>query len=184
MAVARGCRVVQSPAGRGRQLRSGVNAAVGEWLLVLHADVRLPGEAVAEAERALARPVVQCASWPLAIAAPGPWFRWVERGAALRWRLLGLPYGDQGLLVRRGVYQAAGGYPDTPIMEDVVLVRRIGRIAPIERFQHPIVADARRWAREGQVRGTLRNLALLLLFFAGVTPDRLARWYLPEPRQK
>jgi len=182
VAVSHGCRVVQGPAGRGRQLRSGVNATAGEWLLVLHADVRLPPQAVAEAERVLARPEVQCASWPLAIAAPGGWFRWVERGAALRWRLLGLAYGDQGLLVRRVVYEAAGGYPDSRIMEDVVLVRRIGRIAPIERLRHPIVADARRWSREGQVRGTLRNLTLLLLFFAGVKPDRLARWYLPEPR--
>jgi hypothetical protein len=105
----------------------------------------------------------------------------VERGAALRWRLTGLAYGDQGLLVRRSLYQAAGGYPDTRIMEDVVLIRRLARLARIERLPAPILADARRWRREGRLRGTLRNAALITLFLAGVAPDRLARWYRPEP---
>ena len=82
---------------------------------------------------------------------------WVERGAALRWRLTGLAYGDQGLLVRRSLYDAAGGYPDTRIMEDVVLIRRIARLARVERLPAPILADARRWRREGRVRGTFRN---------------------------
>jgi hypothetical protein len=108
----------------------------------------------------------------------------VERGAALRWRLTGLAYGDQGLLVRRSLYEAAGGYPDTRIMEDVVLIRRLARRARVERLAAPILADARRWRREGRVRGTLRNAALLTLFLAGVAPDRLARWYLPEPRAR
>ena len=167
--------------GRGRQLRAAVDAALGEWLLVLHADSRVSPEALAEGERAIGRPDVQCACWPLAIDAEGIWFRWAERGAALRWRLFGLAYGDQGLLVRRAVYEAAGGYPDVGIMEDVVLIRRLGRLARIERFREPIRADARRWTREGPVRASLRNLALLALYFAGAAPDRLARWYAPEP---
>jgi hypothetical protein len=104
----------------------------------------------------------------------------VERGAALRWRLTGLAYGDQGLLVRRSLYDAAGGYPDTRIMEDVVLVRRLARFARVERLSQPILADPRRWRREGSLRGTLRNGALLTLFLAGVPADRLARWYRPE----
>ena len=97
-----------------------------------------------------------------------PWLRWVERGAALRWRLTGLAYGDQGLLVRRSLYDAVGGYPDTRIMEDVVLVRRLARRRESLRLPAPILADARRWRREGRVRGTLRNVVLLSLFLAGV----------------
>lgn len=166
--------------GRGRQLRAGVAASQGDWLLLLHADARLGREALAEAERALERPEVQHAAWPLAIDGPGRWLRWIERGAALRWRLLGLAYGDQGLLVRRSLYEAAGGFPETAIMEDVALARRLGRLAPMHRFRHPIVADGRRWRREGAVRASARNLTLLVLYLGGVPADRLARWYRPE----
>jgi len=173
--------VVQSAPGRGRQLRAAIDRAQGEWLIVLHADTRLKPEALAEAEAAMARTDVQCACWPLAIDAEGAWFRLAERGAALRWRVLGLAYGDQGLLVRRAVYEAAGGYPDVGIMEDVVLIRRLRRLVRIGRFREPIMVDARRWTREGPVRASLRNLTLLALYFAGAAPDRLARWYAPEP---
>ncbi len=173
--------MVHAPRGRGRQLVAGIATTSGHWLLVVHADARLVPAAVAAVEAALGRADVQAAAWRLAIDGKGRWLRWVERGAALRWRITGLAYGDQGLLVRRSLYDAVGGYPETRIMEDVVLSRRIARVAHVERLPAPILADARRWRREGQFRGTLRNLALLGLFLAGVAPDRLARWYLPEP---
>ena len=173
--------MVRSDRGRGRQLRAGVAAGRGDWVLLLHADARLGAEAIAEAERAMDAPEVQYAAWPLAIAGADRRLRWVERGAALRWRLFGLAYGDQGLLVRRALYDAAGGYPETSLMEDVILIRRLRRLAPMYRFRHPIVADGRRWAREGVVRASVRNVTLLLLFLAGMRPERLARWYRPEP---
>jgi len=181
VAVARGCSVVSADPGRGRQLRAGIAGASGDWLLVLHADVRLSREALQEVETAMRRPEVQAAAWPLAIPLEGIWFRGMERAAQLRWSLLGLAYGDQGLLLRRSLYEATGGYPDSRIMEDVALARRIGRVARIERFHHPIIVDPRRWTREGRVVGPMRNTALLLLFLSGVEPDRLARWYQPEP---
>jgi rSAM/selenodomain-associated transferase 2 len=184
VAAARGARVVRSAPGRGRQLAAGVAAATGDWLLVLHADARLTPAALAAAEAVLERSDVHAAAWPLAIDGPDRWLRWVERGAALRWRFTGLAYGDQGLLVRRRVYDAAGGYPETPIMEDVALIQRVARLTRVERLPIPILVDARRWRREGRVRGTLRNATLLALFLAGVAPDRLARWYLPEPRAR
>ena len=184
MAAARGARVVSAPRGRGRQLVAGVAAATGTWLLMLHADARLGPASVRAAEAVVVRPDVDAAAWPLAVDGSGSWLRWVERGAGLRWRLTGLVYGDQGLLVRRAVYDAVGGYPDTRIMEDVVLARRLARRTRVVRLPVPIRADARRWQREGQVRGTVRNVTLLSLFLAGVTPDRLARWYRPEPRPR
>lgn len=149
---------------------------------MLHADIRLSPGAIEEAERAIAGGQVRCAAWPLRIQGEGWWVRWIELGAAARWRLLGLAYGDQGLLVRRDLYDAAGGFPDAAIMEDVVLARRLGRLAPMTRFTQPILADDRRWQREGAVRGSLRNVTLLTLFLCGIGPERLARWYLPEPK--
>jgi glycosyltransferase involved in cell wall biosynthesis len=182
-----GCRVLEAPTGRGHQLRAGVEAARGEWLLILHADVRLVPPALAEAEAVITRgpeirPRIQCATWPLAIAHESIWFRWIELSAFLRWRLMGLAYGDQGLLVTRTLYDAAGGYPETAIMEDVVLIRRLARLDRITRFRYPILVDPRRWNREGRVAGSLRNFALVSLLLAGVAPERLERWYLPEPR--
>ena len=173
--------MVRAGRGRGRQLRAGVAASRGDWLLLLHADARVSAAALAEAERALGRREIAYAAWPLAIDGPDPWLRWIERGAALRWRLLGLAYGDQGLLLRRSAYDAVGGFPDVPIMEDVVLIRRLRRHAPMHHFRHPIVADGRRWRREGAVRASLRNVTLLLLHLGGVSAERLARWYRPEP---
>ena len=173
--------MVRSERGRGRQLRAGITASRGDWLLLLHADARLGPAAIAEAERAMGRPEIQHAAWPLRIDGADPRLRWIERAASARWRLLGLAYGDQGLLVRRSLYEAAGGVPDTPIMEDVTLVRRLRRLAPMHRFREPILADARRWAREGALRASVRNATLLALYYTGVAPERLARWYRPEP---
>jgi len=184
LAAARGCAVVRAATGRGRQLRAGVAASRGEWLLVLHADARIAADALTEAEAALRQPGLRAAAWPLAIDGNGTWFRWVEWGATLRWRLFGLAYGDQGLLVTRSLYDAAGGYPDSRILEDAALVRGIARLAPVRHFRRPILADPRRWGREGRARATLRNWALLACFLAGVNPERLARWYLPEPRPR
>ena len=152
----------------------------GDWLLVVHADARLPVAALRAGEAALARPDVQAAAWPLAIDGHSAWLRVVERGAALRWRLTGLAYGDQGLLVRRSLYDAAGGYPDTRIMEDVVLVRRLARLARVERLsaadprRSPPLAARGEGPRDAPERGAPHAL------LAGVSADRLARWYRPE----
>lgn len=148
----------------------------------MHADARLPALALEAAENVVRRGRPDAAAWPLAIDGGGVWLRWVEWAAALRWRLTGLAYGDQGLLVRRALYDAVGGYPATRIMEDVVLVRRLARRTRVARLPVPILADGRRWRREGRVRSTLRNTALITLFLAGVPADRLARWYRPEPK--
>ena len=177
-----GARVVESPPGRGRQLRRGVAAATAPWLLVLHADVRASAAALAEAAAFVRRDDAErFAAWPLAIDAEGAWLRLVERLAAARWRVLGLPYGDQGLVVHRSLYDRAGGYPEAPIMEDVALIRGLRRAARQTRFREPLVADARRYLREGRVRRAAANAALITLFTVGVSPARLARWYRPEP---
>ena len=174
--------MVRTGRGRGRQLRAGVAASRGEWLLLLHADARVSPAALAEAEQAVGRRELRYAAWPLAIDGSDPRLRWIERAAALRWRVLGLAYGDQGLLLRRAAYDAAGGFPEVPIMEDVALVRRLRRQGPMHRFRHAILADGRRWRREGSLRASLRNATLLLLHLGGVPAERLARWYRPEPR--
>jgi hypothetical protein len=89
---------------------------------------------------------------------------------------LALPYGDQGLLISRRLYDAVGGYRPMPLMEDVDLVRRLGR-ARLHPLGASMLASARRYRRDGYWRRPLRNLCCLALYFAGVPPRVIARMY-------
>jgi glycosyltransferase involved in cell wall biosynthesis len=106
-----GARVVTAERGRGRQLAAGCAAARGAWLLALHADTRLPeGWALAAARHMAERP--ERAGWfRYRLDDPAPVARLWEAGVGLRCRVLAAPYGDQGLLLSRTLYDAAGGYP-------------------------------------------------------------------------
>jgi hypothetical protein len=124
---------------------------------------------------------VDVAVWSLRIADPGTWARVMEAGARMRDRYAGLPYGDQGLLLRRVIFESVGGFPELPIMEDVALVRTLRRRGRIERFDASLEVSPRRWLREGPYRTWLRNSVLLTAFLFGVPAERLARWYRSEP---
>jgi GT2 family glycosyltransferase len=112
--------------------------------------------------------------------------RIIEIGVRARVALLGLPYGDQALFVRRDAFAALGGYADLPIMEDVDLVQRLRRTGRLHRSALAATTSARRWERDGWLRRTARHLTLILLYFCGVEPVRLigldpARRSHPEP---
>ena len=176
IAEGHGARVIRSPKGRGLQLRSGGEAARGDWLLFLHADT-LPGHGwrrAADAHAASAPDKAACFRFRLLDRS---WqARLVERGVAARVRLLGLPYGDQGLLTPRALYEAVGGYRPLPLMEDVDLVRRIGRNR-LRLLDEDAWTSAERWQRDGWLRRSARNFGILALYRAGVSPERLARLY-------
>ena len=171
IAEAGGARVIEAPRGRGSQLHAGAAATTSPQLLVLHADSRLgpdwPG----------ALPKDGRAGWfRLRLDDPAPAARRVERLANWRARRFGLPYGDQGLVLPRALYDAVGGYRDMPLMEDVDLVRRIGRTRLTE-LDAEVVTSAIRYRRDGYWRRPLRNLACLSLFLAGMAPERIQRLY-------
>ncbi|HYW16795.1 MAG TPA: TIGR04283 family arsenosugar biosynthesis glycosyltransferase [Allosphingosinicella sp.] len=171
-----GARLVQSPRGRGVQLAAGAAAAKGDWLLFLHADTRLsPGWREA-AERHRVRCPDKAACFRFRLDAGEKRARLVEAGVALRVRLLGLPYGDQGLLVPRRLYDETGGYRPLALMEDVDLVRRIGA-RRIERLGIEAVTSAARWRSGGWLRRSARNLLCLVLYRSGMSPERVARLY-------
>jgi rSAM/selenodomain-associated transferase 2 len=178
IAAAAGARVVLGPRGRGIQLIAGAAAATGEWLLFLHADCRLAAGWERAAAEFIARPGAPDSAgyFTFALDDPDPAARRLERIVAWRCRLLGLPYGDQGLLIARGLYDAVGGFAPIPLMEDVDLIRRLGRrrLAPIGA---QAISSARRYRRDGYLRRPLRNLLCLSLYFAGVPPRRIERLY-------
>jgi len=177
-AVAAGARVVVGPRGRGGQLAAGAAAASGNWLLFLHADCRLePGwERAVDAFLRAPAAEARAGYFDLALDDPAPAARRLEHVVALRSRFLALPYGDQGLLIARRLYDAVGGFAPLPLMEDVDLVRRLGR-RRLVRIGARCVASARRYRRDGFVRRPLRNLLCLLLYFIGVPPARIVRLY-------
>ncbi len=173
IADAAGAVVVSGPASRGGQLRRGAARAGGPWLLFMHADMVLPPGWPAVVQRHM--PTGRPAYFRLRFDAPGPAARLVAGWANLRARLLHLPYGDQGLLIARADYDAAGGFPDIPLMEDVAIARRLGR--RLCRLPVTVTTSAERYRRAGWLRQGARNLWRLIRYLAGADPARLARRY-------
>ena len=177
VAAAGWCEVVDSPPGRGIQQNAGARRARGDVLLFLHADNRLGPESVRQLKVALDDSRFVGGYFRQRISAVGGLFRCLERGNALRAHWLRLPYGDQGLFVRREDFQRLGGFPEIPLMEDVVLGQRLRAAGKLALLPGPLHVDARRWRRHGIIRQTFRNWCLLTLFKLGVSPVRLARCY-------
>lgn len=176
LARAWGARVIETTPGRGGQLAAGAGRASGDWLLFLHADTVLgPGwRAAVDVHAAAGAEKAACFRFGLDDASPQA--RRLERWVAVRVALLALPYGDQGLLIHRDLYDQLGGFRPLPLMEDVDLVRRLGRrrltILPVRAE-----TSARRWRQDGWFARSARNLFCLALFFVGVPAARIARLY-------
>jgi rSAM/selenodomain-associated transferase 2 len=169
-------RLVRVDPGRARQMNAGAAVATGAWLLFLHADSRLPPDWLAAVRSAIASGAI------------GGWFRFaldddawqarvIERGVKWRVRLFRLPYGDQGILVKRTAFEAMAGFREWPLMEDVDFVRRLAQRGQVMELPAALATSSRRWRRDGWFRRSARNLVLVGLYLAGVKPATLARWY-------
>lgn len=171
-----GAALVCSARGRGVQLRSGALAARGDWLLFLHSDTILKAGWRGAVDLHMAVRPGSAAFFRFRLRADDWQARLIEAGVALRSGMLRLPYGDQGLLISRTLYEEVGGYRALPLMEDVDLVRRIGRARlwalPAEAF-----TSAQRWQRDGWLRRSARNLLYLTLYRLGVPPARISELY-------
>lgn len=178
LAVAAGARVVVGPAGRGGQLRRGAEAAVGDWLLFLHADtvpeVGWARTALDFMENGANRG--RAGYGRLVLDDDAVPARRVERLANWRAGRLGLPYGDQGLLLSRALYDELGGFAALPLMEDVDFVRRLGR-RRLVALPMAMTTAATRYRRHGYWRRPLRNLACLTLYFLGLPPRLIVKLY-------
>ncbi len=177
-AAAAGVRVVTAPRGRGTQLAAGADVAAGDWLLFLHADSR-PRGAWQEAVMAHWRrtdAAALAAAFRFAVDLPGAGARRLERMVAWRSRVLGLPYGDQGLLISRALYGEIGGFRPLALMEDVDMARRLGR-RRLVMLDADMLTSGRRYRRRGIIPRSLFNLFCLSLYFLGVPPRVIARLY-------
>lgn len=176
-----GAVVVHSAPGRGRQLRQGADAATGEWRLFLHADSILERGWSEAVLRHIRDGPERAGYFDLRFTAQGLVPVWFAAWANLRSRWLSLPYGDQGLLIHRDLYTQVGGHPTIPLMEDVALSRKLrGKLTSL-RFHAATGTDS--YLDRGWLVGGCRNLGLLTLYFLGVSPDRLVRWYASGHRR-
>ena len=175
-----GARFLTASKGWGSQMRAGAAAARSAWLLFLHADTALdPGwsdEASAfmsACERAEMAPE-RAGVFRFALDDFGAGARWLERLVAFRTSLFGIPYGDQGLIIPKRFYDRIGGHPQQPLMEDVAIIRAVGRHRLVQ-FRTAAVTSPARYKKGGYLFRPLRNFACLSLYLLGVSPEIIAR---------
>ena len=178
-----GAKVIYCERGRGPQLIRGAKVAQSDWLLFLHADTILSAgwDASVVVFTAQGNTVDRAAVFTYALNNTSKKAQFLTRMVQLRNRWLGLPYGDQGLLINRRFYRRIGGYRDWPIMEDVDLVRRIG-MSRIILFDIAAITSAKRYIHDGFVKRIVKNLCCLLLYFLGFSPNWISKIY--EKKEK
>ena len=167
-------KLVRSLPGRGIQMNAGAQFASGEFLLFLHADNRLTSECLRQIGEV---PNLTWGAFRQRIDSNRSIYRVLEFGNAKRVALLKMPFGDQGIYVRRSTFLSAGGYEEAPLMEDVNLSKRLRQIDRPSLLPGPIIVSPRRWERSGVVRQTIRNWKIQAAHAIGVSPERLAKWY-------
>jgi rSAM/selenodomain-associated transferase 2 len=172
-----GPRLLASARGRAIQMNHGARATGGDTLLFLHADTRLPDGAARAIERTLAEPGVVGGRFDVRFDNGRPLFRMIAWFMNTRSRASSICTGDQAIFVRRADFEAVGGYPDIPLMEDVELSRRLKRRGRLRALRLRVTTSARKWEREGPLRTIGLMWALRFLHSCGVAPSRLHRWY-------
>jgi rSAM/selenodomain-associated transferase 2 len=174
-------RILSSPKGRAMQMNHGAAASNGDILLFLHADTLLPPTAGDDIESALHDPRIIGGRFDVRLDKDTGWLWIVSRFMNFRSRATKIATGDQALFVRKRAFVALGGFPDIPIMEDIAFTKQLKQKGRMAALHSCVVTSARRWTCHGTIKTILLMWTLRLLFFVGVPPARLKRWY-PETR--
>jgi rSAM/selenodomain-associated transferase 2 len=173
-------RVIHAPRGRALQMNAGAAAARGHVLLFLHADCRLPAQADALIIDGLNRARRRWGRFDVMLAGDNGWLGVV--GALMNWRsrLTGVSTGDQGLFVTRSLFEAAGGFPSIPLMEDVAFTKTLRRYGAPLNLRHRMTVSGRRWEKHGLWRTVLLMWRLRWQYWLGADPAKLAQRYAPH----
>lgn len=172
-----GAKVINVLPPRSRQMNEGAAEAVGDVLIFLHADTRLPKNFDRLVLGSLAQPGIAAGAFELRIDDPTPGLRLIERVANWRSRCLRTPYGDQGIFMLKRVFHSAGGFSDFPIMEDFELIRRLRKKGKIITLPAPVLTSSRRWQNFGILKTTLINQLIVIAYYMGIPPNTIARLY-------
>ncbi|MCL1463987.1 TIGR04283 family arsenosugar biosynthesis glycosyltransferase [Argonema galeatum] len=198
-----GIKLLSSPPQRAKQMNAGAALASGDILLFLHADTLLPANFDTMVRQTLAgekckenspiqnpifSPPLKRGGWggsqppiagafELGINSKIRGIRLVEKMVNLRSRFFSLPYGDQAIFLKADVFRDIGGFPELPIMEDFVFIRRLRELGKIEIVPVPVLTSGRRWQKLGVLKTTLINQIMIIGYFLGISPKKLARFY-------
>jgi rSAM/selenodomain-associated transferase 2 len=173
-----GVKTLVSEKGRSRQMNAGAAVAGGNVLLFLHADTRLPEEAIQKISSVMEQKRYVAGAFDLGIDSSSLAIRMIARTASRRSRLTRIPYGDQAIFIRKDYFCSIGCYKDIPLMEDVELMRRIKRVGDkICILRDRVSTSPRRWEQEGVLYCSLRNVIISNLYYMGVSPGKLVRYY-------
>ncbi|MBI4436309.1 MAG: TIGR04283 family arsenosugar biosynthesis glycosyltransferase [Candidatus Omnitrophica bacterium] len=170
-------RTLSTPKGRAIQMNRAAQEAKGETLLFLHADSWLEGGALEAIEKTMQTQRVIGGCLTQKIESSHPFYRFLEASGSLRAKLLHLFYGDQGIFVRKEIFDKLGGYPPLPLLEDLGFSQRLRREGRTVILPKRVFTSARRWEKKGKLRTSLCNLAIILLYGFGAKPQKLARFY-------
>ena len=170
-------RVLDARPGRAGQMNAGARTARGDTVLFLHADTRLPAAAAEAIDAALGDGGSHWGRFDVTIAGASPWLPLVAWFMNHRSRWTGIATGDQAIFVRRVSFEAIGGFPEQPLMEDIELSRRLLSIGRPACLRLRAVTSGRRWDQRGAWRTIVLMWRLRFMYWLGTPPERLAEWY-------
>lgn len=170
-------QVVTAPAGRSRQMNAGAKASRGDILLFLHADTRLPADTQPLIESVLTDRSLVGGRFDVDFDTHSPWGTVISTFMNWRSRLSRIATGDQAIFVHRHIFDRLGGFADIPLMEDIDFSRRLKRTGPTVALHQTVLTSFRRWEQQGPLRTIGLMWTLRFLYWIGVNPSRLDRWY-------
>jgi rSAM/selenodomain-associated transferase 2 len=175
-------RVIAAPRGRGAQMNAGAGIAKGDVLLFLHADTTLPPEADTLVPDGLRQSTWQWGRFDVRIEGESPLLAMISNFMNWRSLITGIATGDQAMFATRAAFDAAGSFPDIPLMEDIALSKRLKRVSRPLCLTVRAIVSGRRFDERGAIRMILLMWRLRLEFWLGVSPATLARRYGYVPR--
>lgn len=169
---------ISSAKGRATQMNAGAKIAVSEYLLFLHADTLLLQNTAAFVQKSLQREDIVAGAFSFEFDSSSKVLRIIAKIANWRSRITKIPFGDQAIFIKKEIFEKIGRYETIELMEDVALMRKLKREGlKIEILPQKVITSARKYKKNGIFYNVIRNWILLVLYFLGVDPNKLARFY-------
>ncbi|OKH40463.1 glycosyltransferase [[Phormidium ambiguum] IAM M-71] len=172
-----GYKVLISSRGRSIQMNTAAKIATGSILLFLHGDTILPANFPEMIVTAIEKPGIVGGAFELTIDAKIRGIKLVEKMVNWRSHFFSLPYGDQAIFIKADIFKQIGGFPIQPIMEDFVFIQQLRKMGKIAIITTPVITSGRRWQKLGVVKTTLINQLMIIGYYLGVSPEKLAAFY-------
>lgn len=169
--------LIISRRGRASQMNAGAKIAKGKYLLFLHADVQIDEICLSMLKNRICENEIQWGWFALTLDSPRFIYRVIEMGANLRNRFTGIPLGDHGIFVKKDMFYIIGGFPEIPIMEDLEFVKKMNIVTNGIEIKSPLKISVRRFEHSGIIRTLSRMWVLRILYYFGVPPERLTKYY-------